>query len=93
MSGDKVSFKSGIIEVELDSEAAKMIYEDNEIMRDAICIFLNEKAATKNWDIMMDKAEAVKLSKEILVRKGYNKDFLEEVFEGHEVPETKKEER
>ena len=54
MSESKVSFKSGIFNFELDSEAVKEIYEDNEIMRDAICIFLNEKAATKNWDIMMD---------------------------------------
>lgn len=80
MESKTVKFKSGILEIELDGEQVKEMYEDNEILRDACIIFLNEEAANKNWDIYMDMEESKKCVKEILIKKGYNLKFLEEVF-------------
>ena len=88
MESNTVKFKSGIYEVELDSEKAKEMFEDNEILRDACIIFLNEEAAKKNWDIFMDMEKAKKYTKEILVKKGYNLEFLEEVFSDKKTTES-----
>lgn len=89
MESKTVKFKSGILEIELDGEQVKEMYEDNEILRDACIIFLNEEAANKNWDIYMDMEESKKCVKEILIKKGYNLKFLEEVFSDKTIKKIK----
>ena len=53
----------------------------NEILKDAALLFLNKEEAEKNWDIHMSYEEAKDLTREILIKSGYNKEFLEKVFE------------
>jgi hypothetical protein len=62
------------------TEDVKRIYEQNEILKDAALLFLNKEEADKNWDIHMSYEEAKDLTKEILIKSGYNKEFLEKVF-------------
>ena len=78
---EKIKIKSGLYEIELTTEDVKRIYEQNEILKDAALLFLNKEEAEKNWDIHMSYEEAKDLTREILIKSGYNKEFLEKVFE------------
>lgn len=86
---EKIKIKSGIYEVELTTEDVKRIYEQNEILKDAALLFLNKEEADKNWDIHMSYEEAKDLTKEILIKSGYNEEFLEKVFKENKMEDVK----
>ena len=73
-----ITFKSGLFEVTMTEEEVKKLYEDMTVMTDAYLVLLAKKDL---FDVPHSPEDCKKYAREIIEENGgWNKDFLNEIF-------------